>query len=269
MINYNLSKLAAKKRDTNLPVLQDRRSTYFAILKALRSMLSAMNLAVAEHLAGYLTQQQRQMGTDSVSVADVDPGDFDSYDAIGRSAARMAAAMVSRILRAEAKRHTATFSDHVLKTLGVNVMSVVRDDDLEDYLDAAAARNAALITNIASDTMNKVKRIVIDAVINGWSLRDTKKGISDVFGVSDSRAQLIARDQTAKLTSDLNKIRHKQADIQEYVWRTSLDERVRPRHSQLEGNKYKYDEPTGAEDGLPPGQPIQCRCVAQGIVEGV
>ena len=52
-----------------------------------------------------------------------------------------------------------------------------------------------------------------------------------------------------------------------YTWMTSRDERVRPRHKELDGKEYEYGKPTGAEDGLPPGQPIMCRCVARGIVE--
>ena len=51
-----------------------------------------------------------------------------------------------------------------------------------------------------------------------------------------------------------------------YVWRTSKDERVRPRHQHIDGIAYEYGKPTGAEQGLPPGQPIQCRCIAQAIV---
>jgi SPP1 gp7 family putative phage head morphogenesis protein len=85
--------------------------------------------------------------------------------------------------------------------------------------------------------------------------------------MSDNRAKLIARDQTAKLNSDLNRFRQDQAGVDKYVWRTSQDERVRARHRGLEGKVYEWGEPTGAEDGLPPGQPIQCRCVAQGVVE--
>ena len=69
----------------------------------------------------------------------------------------------------------------------------------------------------------------------------------------------------AQPTEVVSKI-FKQAGIEKYTWRTSQDELVRPRHARLEGNVYRYGEPTGAEDGLPPGQPIQCRCVAQAIV---
>jgi uncharacterized protein with gpF-like domain len=42
---------------------------------------------------------------------------------------------------------------------------------------------------------------------------------------------------------------------------------VGPLHRSLDGKVYEYGKPTGAEQGLPPGQPINCRCVARGIVE--
>ncbi|WP_442880212.1 minor capsid protein [Aurantimonas sp. A2-1-M11] len=62
-------------------------------------------------------------------------------------------------------------------------------------------------------------------------------------------------------------MRHQQAGVASYVWMSSRDERVRERHRALDGKEYRYGEPAGAEQGLPRGQPIQCRCVARGIVE--
>ena len=114
--------------------------------------------------------------------------------------------MVRRVLDLEAKRHTDSFMDLAKKKLGVDLAAVVREEDLAAYLDAAATRNAGLIKTLGDDCVGRVKRIVTDAVIRGTPVKDTRKAIADAFGVSDSRAQLIARDQTAKLNSDLNRI---------------------------------------------------------------
>lgn len=277
MIEYDLSKIAAKKKRTMLPEISDRRSTYYAYVGILRNMLKQLNLGVARELATFLSMHQREMGTDAAStgdtaellLADIDPTDFANLESLGRALARVASASVSRILRLESVVHSKTFVEQAKKALGIDLSAVVREEDLEKYLDAMATRNAELINGLSSDTVQKVKRTMIDAVINGRTVKETKREIANLFSVSDSRAELIAQDQTAKLTSDLNKIRHQQAGVQKYIWRTSLDERVRPRHQKLEGNEYEYDEPTGAESGLPPGQPIRCRCVAQGIVDAM
>ena len=153
------------------------------------------------------------------------------------------------------------------RAFGIDLSSVVREEDLEGYLEQAALRNAALIRGMADDLLKRVAQETTSALINGESVAQLQKRLRHQLEVSDSRARLIARDQTSKLTSDLNRIRHEQAGIEKYIWRTSMDERVRARHAKLEGKVYKYGEPTGAEQGLPPGQPIQCRCTAQGVVE--
>ena len=98
-------------------------------------------------------------------------------------------------------------------------------------------------------------------------MRDLRARLKADFGIADKRAALIAQDQTAKLNSDLNRIRQEQAGVTSYEWRTSRDERVRERHRKLDGTVYKWGEPTGAEEGLPPGKPIRCRCVALGVVD--
>jgi SPP1 gp7 family putative phage head morphogenesis protein len=64
-------------------------------------------------------------------------------------------------------------------------------------------------------------------------------------------------------------MRHKAAGFTKYQWTTSGDERVREEHVDLDGNIYRYDEPTDEQDGLQPGQPINCRCLAEPIFDGL
>jgi SPP1 gp7 family putative phage head morphogenesis protein len=47
-----------------------------------------------------------------------------------------------------------------------------------------------------------------------------------------------------------------------YVWRTSMDMRVRPEHRQREGRVFSWNAPP--DDGNP-GQPPNCRCIAEPI----
>ena len=131
-------------------------------------------------------------------------------------------------------------------------------------LDRFIFNNTLLIKNITEEIRIKI----FD------ELRKDPTGIEPVFsrikqstGFADARARLIARDQTAKLNSELSGLRHKAAGFTRYTWATSGDERVRAEHADLDGNIYQYDEPTDEQDGLPPGQPIQCRCIAEPIFE--
>lgn len=200
-------------------------------------------------------------------TTDADEASFDALRLLVGAMVRAASEQVAQLLKLEGARHTRAWMAAARRAFSIDLSSVVRDEDLEGYLEQAALRNAALIRGMSDDLLKRVAQETTTALINGESVAQLQKRLKHQLEVADSRARLIARDQTSKLTSDLNRIRHEQAGIEKYAWRTSQDERVRPRHARLEGNVYRYGEPTGAEEGLPPGQPIQCRCVAQAIVE--
>lgn len=266
MISYRLSSLTAGRRkgtSVDLPVIAGTLATEHAYLKALRSILRELAKETRENIVPLAVAE---IAANRAMVKDADRIWFTRLLSLAARLVGASEAMVERILRLESQRHTSKFMETAKRALGVDLSAVVRQEDLEDYLRAAAIRNAALIKGLTDDAVNRIQAIVTNAVINGRSAKDLKAELTKQFQFSDRRARLIARDQIAKLNSDLNRIRHQQAGVTEYRWRTSHDERVRPLHQKLDGTVYKYGEPTGAEQGLPPGQPINCRCIAQGIV---
>jgi SPP1 gp7 family putative phage head morphogenesis protein len=108
-------------------------------------------------------------------------------------------------------------------------------------------------------------------------VEEIRNRIQARMNVVRSRAELIARDQTLKLYGQIQEERQTQAGIEEYVWSTSLDERVRgnpsgiyPKshgnHWKLEGKTFRWDDPpvvdptTGRKEH--PGGDFQCRCAA-------
>lgn len=266
MIRYRLASLVPNRRKgstAQLPVIAGTLAAERAYLKALRMILRELARETRENivpLAVAEIQASRAM------MKDADRTWFQRLMEMSIRLAVSAEGMVGRILGLEAERHTDRFMETAKRALGVDLAAVVRQEDLGDYLAAAALRNASLIKGLADDTVKRVQQTVTNAVINGRTAADLRKELTKQFHFSDSRARLIARDQIAKTNSDLNRLRHQQAGVTEYRWRTSADERVRERHRRLEGEVYRYGEPTGAEEGLPPGQPINCRCIAQAIV---
>lgn len=266
MIRYRLADLVTGRRKgstAQLPVIVGTLAAEREYLKALRVILREMARETRENIVPLAVAE---MQANRAMTSDADRSWFRRLLEMSIDLAISAEGMVGRILGLESQRHTERFMETAKRALGVDLAAVVRQEDLGDYLATAALRNASLIKGLADDTVKRVQQTVTNAVINGRSAADLKKALTRQFQIEDGRARLIARDQVAKLNSDLNRIRHQQAGITEYTWRTSADERVRPRHRDLEGKVYKYGEPTGAEEGLPPGQPIQCRCIAQAIV---
>lgn len=87
------------------------------------------------------------------------------------------------------------------------------------------------------------------------------------FGMTSRRAKLIARDQTSKLNASLTKLRQQELGVEEYIWQTAGDERVRASHKAHDGKKFRWDH-LPKETGNP-GNDINCRCVAIPVLEGL
>ena len=154
----------------------------------------------------------------------------------------------------------------VHSTLGINLLDdYYKGDFLGNAMELWVQDNVNLIKSIPQNTLNDMQNIVLEGYKNGTLNRDISKQIQDVYGVSKSKAQFLARDQTAKLNSDISKEQFKDAGVEEYIWRDSDDERVRPRHEQLDGTVQRLDDPpivdirTGCRGH--PGEDYSCRCV--------
>lgn len=270
-MKYSLSKLgrrAGRKKGTvaYLPIIQPRLSSERGYLKALRSMLRQIARETQESIIPAYQAELEHKRSQKAFTGDVDRSWFQHLvNTIGQLNATVERT-VQTIIKLEAERHTKQFVETVRRSIGIDVSALINQEDLADYLQTAVARNGSLITSLSDDLRKRIEEKVYQNSIAGNSVATLKKQLTEQFGVVESRAKLIARDQTAKLNSDLNRIRQEQAGVEAYEWMTSRDERVRSRHRKLSGNIYKWGQGTGAEGGLPPGQPVNCRCIARGVV---
>lgn len=153
--------------------------------------------------------------------------------------------------------------DKVFKTvLDVDVFH--SEPYLEPQFESFAVENVRLISSVEDDLLDQIQGLVTRAFQTGSSIKDLSSDIRDRFDVANSRADLIARDQIGKLNGQLSEIRQNNLGVRRFVWRTALDERVRPEHALREGEVYDWDDPP---DGEIPGYPINCRCIAEPVIE--
>lgn len=150
--------------------------------------------------------------------------------------------------------------------IGKALAKQLGDPGLAASIDAARQANIALITNAARDYAADVQKVFNDPKNIGLHVKDLTDQLVDRGNVSQSRAELIARDQTLKLNGNITQIRQQAAGISSYTWSTSNDERVREEHRELEGQVFTWDNPPSVGA---PGQDIQCRCIAVPIIEGL
>ncbi len=170
-------------------------------------------------------------------------------------------------------RRTATFNKQQIdrqfrSVLGINPLLTERW--LEPKVVAFVEQNVSLIKSIPEEYLKKIESMVRSTVERGVSTEKLTQDILDQFEVTRSRAHLIARDQISKYNGKLTELRQREAGVSRYVWSTSKDERVRPKHTAVDGQIFSWDNPPPVgNDGekLHPGEDYQCRCCALPILE--
>jgi SPP1 gp7 family putative phage head morphogenesis protein len=156
--------------------------------------------------------------------------------------------------------------------LGIDLFS--GNKELLDYVDASIYDNVRLIESIPSQYLAKVDSIVMTNIRAGNRPGVIAKELLKQFDITESRAKLIARDQTAKINGQLNKLRQVSAGFPYFEWIDSGDERVRHRHSTIADKVtkygkgiYRWEDPPLSDRGTPiiPGEDFQCRCIARPV----
>ena len=158
------------------------------------------------------------------------------------------------------------------RQFGIDIYST--EPALNELIEASIYDNTQLIKSIPEQYLKQVESIVMTNTRAGNRSSAMIKSLQQQFGVTQRRAKMIARDQTAKLNGDLNAKRQQVAGFLYFQWRTSDDERVRDRHEDIAEKTteygpgvYKWDNPPLSDKGIPiiPGGDYQCRCTARPI----
>lgn len=136
-------------------------------------------------------------------------------------------------------------------------------EQLQKWID----ENVGLISSIPEDTLEKMRDIVYDGFTHGKTTTRMIKDIQRTYNISRRRAELIARDQTAKLNGQIQKAQQQDAGITEYIWSDCGAENVRRSHKQLNGKKFSWDDAPTNSDGRKchPGEDYQCRCIGRPV----
>lgn len=181
------------------------------------------------------------------------------------------------------------FMSQMRKTLGIDIGAIV-DEAMKDDLEVMVLESANYIKSIPDYLVGHVADRVVQH-FKGIPMpenRTLRQQIKEEFKVSDGRAKVLARDQTAKMNTSISAIRQVNLGIECYVWKTVEDERVvgkpgglYPKGTKLHKNHYimqgmlcKWADPNVYSDDkgktwkprtaqMPhnhPGEDIMCRC---------
>lgn len=175
---------------------------------------------------------------------------------IEQTAQRLTSIAVQRNLDAVDDRLTAA----IKQSVRVDISPVLsKSGPIQEAMKTATAANIDLITSIPEQYFDKLGDAVGKNMEAGMRFEDLAKEIERIGDVTESRAKLIARDQTSKMNGAFNEVRQTSLGLDRYMWQTSGDERVREEHQANDGQVFSWNDPPATGH---PGHDVNCRCVA-------
>lgn len=149
---------------------------------------------------------------------------------------------------------------------GVTLKTDVVSGVVADVVKASVRENVALIKSIPSTYFEKIQGDVMRSIQTGRGMADLQPAIENLGETTKKRAALIARDQTSKATTSINRARMQGLGIKKFEWlHSGGGKEPRPLHKDvLNGKIFSLDDPPVIDDrtgerGLP-GVLINCRC---------
>lgn len=133
-------------------------------------------------------------------------------------------------------------------------------EDIEAFL----LRMTSLIKDISEQARKDVSEVIWRSITNRTPSRLVAKEVAERLQIARKRALFIASDQANKVHAFLTEIRQEEAGIDEFMWETAKDLRVRPEHAALQGRVFKWKKPPSV--GLP-GTPPRCRCTGRAHID--
>ena len=136
--------------------------------------------------------------------------------------------------------------------------------------------NANLIKSMPLDIAKEMTDYTAKETYKGNRSEDIAYDLQKKFEfISEKKANLIARTEVSKASTELTRARSENLGIRWYIWRTSEDVRVRSSHSHMEGVLICWDNPPSPEKLLGirsslgyyhAGECPNCRCYPEAVV---
>lgn len=142
-------------------------------------------------------------------------------------------------------------------------------------LDVKVVDNVSLIRSIPEQYFQKIEGDVSRGFLAGRDLDAISKALQKTGHATRNRAALIARDQSNKLTAQMNAARQGELGIRYAGWKHStVAKDPRPNHLRASRESWLFDTQVGIDFGdgagfVLPGFAVYCRCGSRSVIPGI
>lgn len=129
----------------------------------------------------------------------------------------------------------------------------------------ARAEELQFIDTYARYQVQLLQKIGRDQVLRMRKYREIDRPIEESIWLVRQRSKLLAERESQALSVDVLAYWCQREGSEEFIWITCRDDRVRPGHRRLHGQRHRWSDPpeTGRREGRNlPGHPPGCRCRA-------
>ena len=154
--------------------------------------------------------------------------------------------------------------------MGYQVRMMMEGHQVSDVVRLWMESQLPLIRSIPVEAAQTVHEAAMKALYTGRRADAIKEVLQAQQGVSESKARLIARTETARAQSTFIQARAEQLGSEGYIWRTAKDYDVRKSHKEMEGKFVRWDHMPELSDGTRchAGGIYNCRCYPEPILPG-
>lgn len=158
------------------------------------------------------------------------------------------------------------------RSLKLEVENVPIEPLLRRYMDD----QVGLITSLPLHAAKRIQNMVLENLKTGkYRSKGLARIIEETWGVSKSKAQLIARTEISRMSTGLERARSESIGLDWYIWRSTKDIRLRESHKFMDGVVIKWSDPPNPEKlsgknkpygAYHAGSTFNCRCYADPII---
>lgn len=159
------------------------------------------------------------------------------------------------------------YKEHA-KKMGKLISKELQETEVGLMAMSLMEEQVALIKSLPLEAGQRAQELALHGATQGKRSDEIAKELMATTEVTENRAKLIARTETARSNTALNLARATSVGSTEYKWITAHDADVRAAHKKMSNKIFSWDNPPTLEDGTTghPGTFPNCRCYAEPIL---